>query len=112
MADFEYKPDYVYAEATQFNTVVTQFENGVEQRRAVRDNPIRTFTLEFRNRDATEMGLILAHFNAKQGALTAFTFLNPNDSAQYNVRYSEDSLNIERKTYGYYDFSFKLVEVL
>ncbi len=55
-------PDFVFEEKVDFETLVTKFENGVEQRRAKRNTPIRKWTLQFHNRTTAEINSIKSFF--------------------------------------------------
>jgi uncharacterized protein (TIGR02217 family) len=112
MADFTTVSDYVLEETPQFQTLVSTFENGVEQRRAKRANSIREFKLQYFTRSVTDFTTVRDFFLSKKGALTSFTWTNPNDSVDYTVRYKEDSLRFVLKSYGIYDFDFTLIQVL
>jgi len=112
MPEFTWDPDFPVDVETAYKTLVSKFENGFEQRRAVRSGSIKTFKLTFTNRTATEMQAVKSFFDTKKGQLTAFTFTNPNDSTTYTVRYSEDSFVESRKSVGIYDFRFDLIQVL
>lgn len=112
MAEFTETPDFVFEEEIGFNTLVSQFENGVEQRRATRANSIRRFNLAFRNRTLAEMEAVRDFFLAKYGKLTSFTWSNPNDSVEYTVRFDDDSFKTQNTAYQVYDFSISLIQVL
>lgn len=111
MADFPLTPDFVYTEEVQWNTLISKFENGYEQRRAKWSSPIRKFKLQFNNRTKDDYDTLIAFFNTKKGAYSSFTFENPNDSTEYNVRFEADSIEFQEKAYLVYDFSCVLVEV-
>lgn len=111
-SDLVLKPDFPLETEVNFDTLITKFENGVEQRRPRRSNSIKTWTLSFKNRDTTDMNTILTLYNAKKGAYTAFTWDNPEDSTTYTVRFKEDSFKRQYHHYGLWDFSFELIQVL
>lgn len=111
MSDFTYDVDRVVEEEIKYNTLVTQFENGYEQRRRKWANPLRMFKLQCKFRTQTEMENLRDFFTGKYGSYTSFTWTNPNDSTEYTVRYDEDSLKIERVAYQIYNASFNFVEV-
>jgi phage-related protein len=111
MADFTTVPDFVLEEEAKFSTLVSQYENGYEQRRNKWANPLREWTLNFKNRTATELATVRDFFLAKKGIYTTFTWVNPLDSVEYTVRFREDSLKYTYKSYGIYDFSFNFVQV-
>ena len=112
MADFELPPDFQFSSESKYDTLVTAFENGVEQRRARRSSAIKEFTLQFRNRSQDDLDVVEALFNSKKGALTSFTWLNPEDNVEYSVRFKEDSFKKTLKHYGIFDFEFALTMVL
>jgi phage-related protein len=111
MSDLSAAPDYVYDEEIQFKTLVTEFENGSEQRRAKWSSPLRKFTLSYRNKLTAEMETMRTLFLAKLGKSTAFTWTNPNDSVEYTVRFVEDSFKFSNKAYGVYDYDISLIQV-
>ncbi len=111
MADFTYTPDRVVEEEVMFNTLVSRFENGVEQRRAKWANPLRRWRLYFKIRTQTEMEAVRDFYIAKKGSYESFTWDNPNDGQTYTVRFVEDSFRIKRVHYQIYDFEFAFVEV-
>jgi len=55
MSDFNYTPDFTVDEAVQYKTLVSEFENGVEQRRRKWANPLRKWTLRFKHRTLADM---------------------------------------------------------
>jgi phage-related protein len=112
MADLTLAPDFQFATVRKFDTLITNFENGVEQRRAKRVSPICEYTLQYRNRTSSDLSTIKTLFNNKYGAYTSFTWTNPEDSTDYTVRFKEDSLKYTYKSYGIWDFEFTLITVL
>jgi len=111
MADFPLTPDFVYVEEIKFNTLISKFENGYEQRRAKWSSDLRKFRLEFKNRSKDDFEDLRDFFITKKGAYSSFTFENPNDSVEYNVRFADDNLSLQEKAYQIYDFACDLVEV-
>lgn len=112
MADLELAPDFAFAKKTNYDTIISEFENGIEQRRPRRTNKIREWNLQFRNRPASEVATIQTLFDANKGAYSSFTWLNPQDAATYTVRFKEDSFEHRNHAPGFYDFDFTLVEVI
>ncbi|MDD5500521.1 hypothetical protein BU251_09210 [Candidatus Velamenicoccus archaeovorus] len=111
MSDFTHLPDFLIDEAVEYKTLVSEFENGAEQRRRKWANPLAKWTLRFNNRTQAEMAEVLDFFKSRFGAFMAFTWTNPNDSFEYTVRFVEDSFQFSRKAYGVYDFECEFVEV-
>lgn len=111
MSDFSTNPDTLLEENPKFKTLVSEFENGFEQRRAKWSSDLRTFKLVFTNRTDSEMETVRDFYLSKLGSYSSFTWTNPNDSVEYTVRFKEDSFNFIKKAYLVYDFSFEFVEV-
>jgi phage-related protein len=110
--DLILKPDYVFDENPQYKTLISQFENGAEQRRAKRSSAITEYKLVYKNRTATDLGTITTLFNSKKGTLTSFTWTHPISASTLTVRFKEDSLTYSNTSYGLYDFEFNLVSIL
>jgi len=108
MADFPITPDYVVSEIADFAVAVSKFENGSDQRRRKSANPTYRFRLGFINRTETDYDTLKAFFIAKYGATTGFTFNNPNDGVDYNVRFG-GPLESEYKSYKNYNLSCDLI---
>lgn len=111
MSEFTYLPDFVIDEAVEYKTLVSEFENGAEQRRRKWLNPLSKWTIRFNNRTYAEMTQVRDFFKNKFGAFMSFTWTNPNDSVEYAVRFVEDSFQFSRKAYGVYGFEFEFIEV-
>lgn len=111
MSDLSTNPDYVYEEGVTFNTLVSEFENGTEQRRPRWSSDLRKFRLVYKNRPSSDFSTIKSLFETKKGRYTAFTWTNPNDSVEYTVRFDSDEITFENVTYGIYNFEFTLKEV-
>jgi uncharacterized protein (TIGR02217 family) len=111
MSDFDFKPDVTIDEAVQYKTLISEFENGAEQRRSKWKNPLRKWSLRYKTRTLSEMNSVRDFFMGKKGAFSAFTWTNPNDSVEYMVRFVEDSFRFSLKAYQLYDFELDLIEV-
>lgn len=111
MSDFNFKPDFVIEETVEYKTLVSEFENGAQQRRRKWESPIRNWTLRFRTRTLPEMNAVRDFFISKYGSFAGFTWTNPNDSVEYTVRFSDDSFKFSMKSYQLYDFELNLQEV-
>lgn len=110
-ADFILNPDFNSDEAPQFKTIISQYENGVEQRRAKWSTPIREWCLNYINRAAADFCCARDFYICKCGGLCSFTWQNPSDSCCYTVRFKEDSLRFTLKSYCIWDFSFAFIQV-
>lgn len=110
--DLTLAPDFTLPVTTEYKTLVSEFENGAEQRRQKRANPIRKWKLFFRNKDATDKGTLQTLFDSKKGRLTSWLWTNPLDSTQYVVRFDSDQLEVTLKAYNIFDIAFDIVQVL
>ena len=110
--DLILNPDYVFDTEPRYNTLISTFENGAEQRRAKRSSAITEYNLVYKNRDSTDLSAITTLFDTKKGALTSFTWTHPISSATLTVRFKEDSLKYSYTFYGRYNFSFTLMTIL
>jgi len=112
MSDFYWEPSYTFSETPEFNTLVSKFENGAEQRRAVRSNPIRSWKLEFKNVPKSVYESVREFYISKKGQFSSFTWTNPNDGIEYIVRFGDDKINFERNAFNVYSFIIQLLEIL
>jgi len=111
MSEFTFVPDFTVDESVAFKTIVSEFENGAEQRRRKWATPQRRWSLRFKSKTQAELNAVKSFFLAKYGALIAFTWTNPNDGVEYTVRFVDDSFKFTLKDYQIYDFEFDLIEV-
>ncbi len=110
MSDFIYIPDFVFDETIEYKTLISEFENGAEQRRRKWANPKGKWILKFNNRLKTELTAIKDFFKNKSGSFMSFTWTNPNDDTEYTVRFITDSFKFSRIAHDIYNFSFEFVE--
>jgi phage-related protein len=112
--DFKYKNAWV--DGIRFNTLVTQFESGKEQRRA-KGSPRRIFRLQFDkttnyNDNAQE---IWDFFVARKGKFESFHWDYPkSDGAVEEVEVRLDTDLLERNAFlnKAYSFGLTLIEVI
>jgi uncharacterized protein (TIGR02217 family) len=71
---YYWNPDYSMVESIEFNTEITMFESGVEQRRKRRANGLRTFSLTYDLLDQSEMDDLWDFFIARAGRFDAFLY--------------------------------------
>jgi len=110
MADFTTIPDFTFDETPQFLTLISEFENGTEQRRNKRANPVRKWHLVFRNRTKAEFETVRDFFISKKGSYSSFTWENPNNETEYTVRFGADSLTLSTPNPLIYNFEFDLIQ--
>lgn len=110
--DLILNPDYVFDEEPQYRTLISQFENGAEQRRAKRSGAITEYKLVYKNRSQADLDTITALFHSKKGALTSFTWTHPISGSTLTVRFKEDTLKYSNVSYRLYNFEFSLTTIL
>ncbi len=111
MSDFNYDRGFPFYEETISKVLVSEVENGWEQRRDVWGKTKKKFTIHFNVNSKTEIGTIRDFFVSKTGPKDTFTFTNPVDSTEYTVRYVDNSFKIERQNFGTYNARVELIEV-
>ena len=109
--DLPINPDFPVQETIRHNTLVSEFDNGVEQRRSKWSSPLREWSLTFTNRSQDEHDDLVDFFNTQLGSLTAWAFDNPNDGTEYQVRFKDDSLKVTLRAYQIYNMSVDIIEV-
>ena len=101
-----------FYEETITNVLISEFENGVEQRRDKWGKTKKRFTITFKVKTKVEVQDIRDYFTGKSGPLTTFSFTNPIDEVTYTVRFVENSLTVERQHYSIYNImKVELIEV-
>ena len=97
-------------ESIEFNTLITQFESGREQRRS-KGEPRRRWKLQFR-KDQDVANEIWDFYLARRGSYEAFEWRNPLDNQTYTVRFAHDNLDRTVMWKMVYQFGIELVEVI
>ena len=110
-SDLVLKPDFQFISVNEWNTLVSQFDNGTEQRRDLWATPRKKWRLRFINRLLADFQTIETLFNSKKGSYGSLTWDNPQDGSTYTVRFEEDKLEAVEKAYQIYDFEFNLMQV-
>lgn len=111
MSDFNYLPDFIFEESLEYKTMVSEFENGIEQRRRKWSKPQKKWLLRFSNKSKQDMQAVRDFFKSKYGAFYPFVWENPNDGIAYTVRFDKDSFKFNLKAYEVYDFELEFIEV-
>lgn len=101
------KPSFIYVEAVQFNTIISQSESGAERRRRkwAEGTYRNIFTFVYNNLVLAEKNIIKNHHIDRDGSYKTFTFNPYNlDSSltnnNYTCRFEDDILVTECFTRG------------
>ena len=104
--------NYPFDEEIIFNTLVSTYENWVEQRRLKSSQGRRIWKLNFYPITLAESIDIYDFFSARHGNYEQFKFTNPLDSIKYDVRFVEGSLKRSRMHYSTFKVELQLLEIL
>jgi hypothetical protein len=67
MSEFTFLPDFVFEETLEYKTLISEFENGAEQRRRKWAAPLHKWHLRFSNRVKGDMQAVREFFKSKYG---------------------------------------------
>lgn len=70
-------PEYSYEEELRFRTLISQFENGTEQRRDAWSQPKKIFTLRYNVKTREEIDRLWNFYQLCKGPFKAFNFQSP-----------------------------------
>lgn len=109
MSDFTLSIESV-EEVPDYNVLVSEFENGQEQRRLKHDQSKTNWKCKSPNLTQTGAAAYKAFFDGKYGALTSFTWTNHIDNTEYTVRFKQGSFKtLFQKGYFRVEFEFERV---
>jgi len=111
LEEFTWEPQYVYTELIGFKTNVIPMDSGKEVRYS-KGQPRREFELVFSLLNGTTKDEIQAFFDAREGSFDTFYWDNPNDSTSYEVRFKEDSIQVDNVEYDMYNINITLLEII
>ena len=101
-----------YEYGGEAKTLITEFENGSEQRRQVWTTVRHGFRLQYNAVSLATAEAIRAFFEARKGAYESFTFVNPTNSVSYTVRFKDDTFSYSDIGGGLCKLSVDLIEVV
>lgn len=78
-AVFPLAPDFVYEPSDKFRTILSEFESGKEQRRAMWSSALAQFLVRKQFVSKADSDTLRAFFKARQGSFDYFWFDNPDD---------------------------------
>ena len=83
-------------EVIDYSVLISEFENGAEQRRLKSASPLIGFKIRTPALTKLQMRVYRQFIVDRYGALSSFTFTSPFDDVQYTVRFEQNSF---RSTY-------------
>jgi uncharacterized protein (TIGR02217 family) len=104
-------PSFVFTKSTEFKTLISQFENGCEQRRAKWSKGKHHFVINYNTLSPTELGTLFTFYEARMGSQEAFTFVDPTTQTSYTCRFEDDNLSYDAFALNVRRVGIKLVEV-
>jgi len=105
------RPIKVQKPSIKFRTLVSESEDGYEQRRSVWPRGKRTFELQYDVLSQSEMQVLWDFYVSCSGSYLDFTFFDHTSNANYTCRFAEDELSFDEFRYRTYNGSLKLVEL-
>lgn len=105
----QFTRNYPFVEENRFNVLLSTAENWWEQRRIKNANERKVFNLTFYPITLSEVNSIKAFYEARTGMYEQFKFTNPIDGIQYDVRFIDNSLKVERISYNTYKIEVSLI---
>ncbi|MBM3210607.1 hypothetical protein FJZ33_00185 [Candidatus Poribacteria bacterium] len=109
MSDFALSRESI-EELLDYTVLISEFENGAEQRRLKRTNKVIGFRIKTPVLTKEQMQEYRDFFISKYGSYNSFTFTSPFDDVEYNVRYVPNSFKITFSSGIYFcEFEFKVV---
>ncbi len=77
--EFHWPINVTFEEEVQWNTLVTKYESGKEQRRKKWSQPKRIYSVNIKGRSKEVSTQIWDFYNSRSGAFDTFYFTNPNE---------------------------------
>ncbi len=109
MSDFELNRENC-EEVLDYSVAVSEFENGVEQRRLKHSNKIIGFKIKSPILTFEQLQDYRDFFISKYGILNSFTFTSPFDNEEYTVRFVPNTFKVKFADGVYQcEFEFKVV---
>ena len=102
-------PDYTFKEETQYATLTSTMW-GPEQRRN-KWGPKKLFSLRFNHITTGDMRYIWDFFIARKGDYNSFTWVHPETSTSYTVRFAQPELKIDEVGPDAFNMECQLLEV-
>ena len=85
--EFNFPVNIPLEEEVQWNTLVTKYESGKEQRRKKWSQPKRVYTVNLKGRSKTVSTQVWDFYNSRSGAFDTFYFVNPNENSVTSERF-------------------------
>lgn len=108
-------PQAVQPMDATFKTLVSVFENGYEQRRAIWSKQKRSFTLSYdlldTSRSTFNRDILYSFWQSCQGAYASFTYTYPVTNSQLTCRFAEDGYHEEKYGSMLWRLVLKIVEL-
>jgi hypothetical protein len=106
------KPSYSVVKDINYKTLISNFENGAEQRRNKWSQGKLSFSLVYKILTAAQMTILWDFYIARKGSFESFTYTDVISATAYTVRFSEDSLSFEEFSNCLKTTGLKMIQVL
>ncbi len=105
------QPIKVQTASITYKTLVSESEDGYEQRRMVWPRGKRKFELQYDVLTQTEMQTLWDFYVTCSGMYNSFTFFDHVSNANYTCRFTEDTLSFREFQYKVYQGNLVLTEI-
>jgi hypothetical protein len=105
-------PTYSYTKQIGYKTLVSAFENGVEQRRNKWGQGKLTFTLTYAYLSTSDVTTLYNFYVSEKGSFTTFLFNDLSSTSAYTVRFVDDNLSLEQFAKNVSRTGLKMIQVL
>lgn len=85
--EFIWEVNSPFSEDVNYNTLITRYEDGKEQRRQKWSAPKRVFSISLRGRTRDIFTQVWNFYNSRNGAFDTFYFVNPNETPVNNENF-------------------------
>ncbi len=114
MATFPTSPQPIRTQTSsvQFRTLVSESEDGYEQRKSVWPRGKRRFKIQYDVLTQAEMQTLWDFYTTTaSGTYNSFTFFDQISNANYTCRFTEDSFSIDQFAYRVFRTGLEIIEV-
>ncbi len=102
---------FVFTQKMGFKTLISNFENGYEQRRKKWAHGKHSFSVKYDTLTLAEVDTLYDFYVARNGSHEAFYFANPVDTVTYTVRFADDEMSLDVFTLNLSRTGLNLIEV-
>lgn len=104
-------PIYSFTKSAGFKTLISNFENGAEQRRNKWSRSKLQFSLSYDLLSPSNVLILWNYYQCRKGSFEAFPYYDPITTTYYSVRFAEDNLSFDQFAKNISRTGIKLIQV-